>query len=183
MDLAELRRTARWKYELGRMLIAAPAGLAALLLVLVALWLQQGTTVAAALFFGALLVTLSLGYSLWGGPLARAVFPALGAALLPLAVPPLAFGVADRLGLPNSASLCFVSCLFSGAAAAGFLAWVARDVARGRRRLLTAAGLLAAVGGAVSCVQFGMDGVGPMILGLVATLTPITLLARPRPTR
>lgn len=182
MDLIELRRAARWKYELGRMLIAAPAGLAALLLVFVVLWVHPYTTVATALALGALLVSLSLAYSVWGGPLARAVFPALGAALLPFALPPIAFRVAERLGLPMSAELCFVSCLVSGAAAAGFLAWVARGVVRGRRRLLVAAGFLAAVGGAMSCTQFGMNGVGPMLLGLGATLIPVYLLARPRPT-
>ena len=180
MDLIELRRAARWKYEFGRLLIAAPAGLAALLLVLVALFLHRDTTGATALTLGVVLVTFSLGYAVWGGPLARAVFPALGAALLPFTVPPLAFGVADRLGVPRSMELCFVTCLFSGVLAAGFLAWVVRGVVRGRRRLLAAAGLLAAVGGALSCVQFGMNGVGPMLLGLGATLTPIYLLARPR---
>jgi hypothetical protein len=146
--------------------------------VITALWMGQ-TNLTIALAVGGLMVALALGYGVWGGPLARAVFPAVGAALLPLLLPSLAFRLADAWGLPNGPGLCLAACLFSGAAAAGFIGWVVRDVRQKRQAIIAASGLLAAVGGTMSCLRLGMMGVSPYLVGLALVLAPL-LVARGR---
>lgn len=177
MDSTELRRAARWKYELGRLWVALPAGIAALVLVVVALSLWRSVTVLGV---GALLVALSLGYGVWGRRLARAVFLGLGAALIPLILPSVAMHWALARGVSEFSALCFGACGVSGSLAGALIAWTSRSVTRGRRAVLLAAGGLAAVGGALTCIRFETPGVLLLLAGLGLVLTPCYALARPQ---
>lgn len=174
MDSTELRRAARWQYELGRLWVALPAGVAALVLVVAALSLWRAVSV---LGLGALLVALSLGYGFWGQRLARAVFVGLGAALIPLVLPTLAMEWALARGVGDPATLCLAACLASGGLAGALIAWTSRRVTRGRRPILLAAGVLASVGGALTCIRFETPGVLLLLVGLGLVLVPCYALA------
>ena len=177
MDSTELRRAARWKYELGRLWVALPAGIAALVLVVGALSLWRTMSVLGV---GALLVALSLGYGFWGRRLARAVFLGLGAALIPLVLPSIAMNWAMARGVGDPATLCLAACVVSGGLAGVLIVWTSRRVTQGRRLILLAAGVLAAVGGALTCIQFETPGVLLLLAGLGLVLAPSYALVRPQ---
>ena len=177
MDSTDLRRAARWKYELGRLWVALPAGIAALVLVVGAVSLWRTMSVLGV---GALLVALSLGYGFWGRWLARAVFLGLGAALIPLVLPSVAMNWGLARGVGDPATLCLVACVVSGGLAGAIIVWTSRWVTRGRRPILLAAGLLAAVGGALTCIQFETPGVLLLLSGLGLVLAPCYALVRPQ---
>ena len=156
MDSRELQRAARWKYEQGRALLALPAALAALALVLLSYPLGSRPD-ALNLVLGGVLVLLSFHSASRGGPFSRAVFPALGAALLPMSLPPLAFRLGAAWWRLTPEELCLWACLFSGAAAAGLLAFLTRRV---DREPAHSSGLLRAAGRSRRSNQLSSPGNG-----------------------
>lgn len=174
MESSELARRARWAYEKGRLLRALPLGGYGVVMVLCAVALRTRVgpgTLALGALFTALLVT----YGWWGGVLGRAVVPGVLGGVAPLLVPPLVVA-SGHVCASGCRAFCLWACV-GGGVLAGVLITRAAP-AEGRARFVLAAGVLATLCGALTCVLYGASGVIGVGAGLALASTPGLVLRR-----
>ncbi len=175
MDSTELRKRARWSYELGRLRVALPGVVAAATLVLYALGRPHSSS---APLLGGLLLLGALGAGLWRRFSARAVLPGLAAGLVPFLVPTLAMRAGMGCGLRDCTTLCLLSCLGGGLAAGALIAWKSTVLMDGRRMFLFVAGGIGTLAGGLGCLEFGAMGLLLLVGGYAVVLSPTWLLTR-----
>lgn len=174
IDLALLERSARRRYELGRLRRAALGALPLLPLLSVALCLTHRPT--STLFFGlgALAATLTM---LWYGRVAqRAVLPGVAAGFVPLALS-LCANQIHHCGMNGCSSFCAPACTLGGTIAGLAVMGVARRRGLGSGFLLGASAV-ALLTGAMGCTCVGYSGVLGLGVGFVLGLVPGLLRSR-----
>ena len=174
MESSELARRARWAYEKGRLVRALPLGGYGVVLVLCAVALRSNVG-PGTLALGAVFTALLIGYGWWGGVLGRAVVPGVLGGVMPLLVPPLVVA-SGHVCASGCRAFCLWACV-GGGLLAGVLITRAAPV-EGRGRFVLAAGVLATLCGALTCVLYGASGVIGVGLGLVLASTPVLVLRR-----
>jgi hypothetical protein len=171
----QLLLRARLSYELGRLRVGLPGGIAAAALIAYSLSRPHA---AEAPMIGGLLLLGVLAAGAWHRDTARAVLPGLAAGLVPLFVPAVAMRAGMGCGLRDCTALCLVSCLLGGLAAGGFIAWRSRALAEGRRVFLGVAGAIGTLAGALGCLEFGAIGLLLLVGGFAIILSPTWILTR-----
>lgn len=178
MDSTEPLFKARMSYELGRLRVALPGVFLAS--VIVASVIAAPHPPAAPWFGLALALATVLG-GLWRRAFLRAVVPGLLAGLIPLLAPALAMRIGVGCGLHDCAALCITTCLISGVGAGAVIARLSHRVTRGRRTFLLVAGGLGTLVGSMTCLQFGVVGLGLLALGYAASVVPSWVAAQVTP--
>jgi hypothetical protein len=177
MDLAQLERRARLRYELGRVRWAALGALPVLLLGCVALCLTQRPLSTLCFGLGALASALVM---LWHGQTAqRAVLPGLAAGIVPLALS-LCANQIHHCGADGCSSFCAPACTLGGTLAGLGVMAVARRRGLGLRFVLAASGV-ALLTGAMGCTCVGYSGVLGLGVGYVLGLLPSFFFRARRP--
>jgi hypothetical protein len=173
MEPIELRRRARFAYELGRARAAAPAAIASLLL---GALVSRCEAPANSAWLSLPLAAVAFAFAVRGRGVGRAVWPSLGAGTIAGMLPLVARAVCP-------ADLCHVACLSAcalGGAGAGALlaALAARDdePAEYAAAALCVAGLAASLG----CSLAGIVGVATMIAAAIGAGAPVWRLAHAR---
>lgn len=178
IDLNQLERRARLRYELvraGRSLLGfAPA------LLIVAAAALLGRRPNSALFFGSLLF-VSGSFLLWRGrTLHRAVLPGLLAGLIPLACALMANRGHVCAG-GHCSTWCLPACITGGIVAGLVVSWIATS--RGLDwRFWLGASAISVLTGAMGCACIGYSGViglGAGFLGGAVPLLVRRMLGRP----
>lgn len=178
MESSELARRVRWAYEKGRWVRALPLGGYGVVLVLCAVALRSSVG-AGTLVLGAVFTGLLVGYGWRGGVLGRAVVPGVLGGVMPLLVPPLVVASGHVCASPGCRAFCLLACV-GGGVLAGLLitrAAVAAPVGE-RGRFVLAAGVLATLCGALTCVLYGLSGVIGLMSGLALASAPGLVLRR-----
>jgi hypothetical protein len=174
MEPIELRRRARFAYEVARARAAVPAAAAAL--ALGALASRCDAPANSAWLLSVPLAVLAFALLVRGRGPGRAVWPALGAGAFAGVLPM----VARWLCPPELCHLaCLSACALGGAAAGGVLAALAaRDAEPGdyAASALCVAGLAASVG----CSLAGIVGVATMVAAAIAAGGPVWRLTHVR---
>jgi len=177
MESSELARRARWAYEKGRLTRALPLGGYGGVLVACAVALRSSAG-PGTLVLGAVFTALLVGYGWRGGVLGRAVVPGVLGGVLPLLVPPLVVA-SGHLCASGCRAFCLWACVGGGVLAGVLITRAALTVpAQGRGRFVLAAGVLATLCGALTCVLYGASGVIGVGTGLVLASTPGLVLRR-----
>jgi hypothetical protein len=177
MESSELARRARWAYEKGRLTRALPLGGYGGVLVVCAVVLRSSAG-PGTLVLGAVFMALLVGYGWRGGVLGRAVVPGVLGGVLPLLVPPLVVA-SGHLCASGCRAFCLWACVGGGMLAGVLITRAALAVpAQGRGRFVLAAGVLATLCGALTCVLYGASGVIGVGTGLVLASTPGLVLRR-----
>jgi hypothetical protein len=171
IDLEALELRARRRYEWARFSRALVGFAPALVLVVLATWLNRRTFSAAA--FGGVMFATGV-VALWRGQaLTRAVLPGVLSGLLPLA-----FAIIANRGHACASGHCSTLCL-PACTAGGVLAGVIVSTIAWRRRLgwpfLLAASALSMLTGAMGCSCAGLSGVGGMAAGFSVAAVPLLL--------
>lgn len=178
IDLDELERKARLRYELARaarsLLGFAPA------LLIVAAAAALGRRPNSALFFGSLLF-LSGSFLLWRGrTLHRAVLPGLLAGLIPLACALMA-NRGHMCAGGHCSTWCLPACISGGVVAGLVVSWVATK--RGLDwRFWVGASAISLLTGAMGCACIGYSGVVGLTAGFLGGTVPLLvrrLMGRP----
>ncbi|MBL8922932.1 MAG: hypothetical protein JNJ54_29050 [Myxococcaceae bacterium] len=172
-DLATLERKARAGYERALLLRAVVGFAPALVLVVLATWLNRRMTSAAV--FGGVLFASGV-VALWrGGALRRAVLPGVLSGLLPLG-----FAIIANRGHFCASGHCSTYCL-PACTAGGVLAGVIVSTIARRRGLglsfLAGASALSMLTGAMGCSCAGASGIVGMVAGFAVGLVPQGLRA------
>ncbi len=177
MESSELARRARWAYEKGRLTRALPLGGYGGVLVVCAVVLRSSAG-PGTLVLGAVFMALLVGYGWRGGVLGRAVVPGVLGGVLPLLVPPLVVA-SGHLCASGCRAFCLWACVGGGMLAGVLITRAALAVpAQGRGRFVLAAGVLATLCGALTCVLYGASGVIGVGTGLALASTPGLVLRR-----
>jgi hypothetical protein len=179
MDSIEPVLKARMSYELGRLRVALPG---VILAVVIAAFVLVAPHPPAAPWLGLALGLLALLGGLWRRAFLRAVVPGLLAGLIPLLAPTVALRVGMGCGLRDCTALCIVTCLVSGVAAGLVIGRLSQRIAQERRTFLLVAGGLGTLVGSMTCLQFGAVGLGLLALGYMASVVPSWLGSRVVPT-
>lgn len=175
MESSELARRARWAYEKGRWVRALPLGGYGVVLVLCAVALRSNAG-PGTLALGALFTALLVGYGWWGGVLGRAVVPGVLGGVMPLLVPPLVVASGHACASSGCRAFCLLACVGGGVLAGVLISRAAPE--KERARFVLAAGVLATLCGALTCVLYGASGVIGVGLGLALGSTPALVLRR-----
>ena len=175
MESSELARRARWAYEKGRWVRALPLGGYGVVLVLCAVALRSNVG-PGTLALGALFTALLVGYGWWGGVLGRAVVPGVLGGVMPLLVPPLVVASGHACASSGCRAFCLLACVGGGVLAGVLISRAAPE--KERARFVLAAGVLATLCGALTCVLYGASGVIGVGLGLALGSTPALVLRR-----
>lgn len=177
MDSSELARRARWAYEQGRLVRALPLGGYGVVLMLCAAALSTRTSVWMWVL-GALFTGLLVAYGWRGGVLGRAVVPGVLGGVLPLLVPPLVMA-SGHMCASGCRAFCVWACVGGGVLAGVLITRAASAVPQARRGgFVLAAGVLASLCGALTCVLYGLSGVIGVMTGLVLASAPVLVLRR-----
>jgi hypothetical protein len=177
MESSELARRARWAYEKGRLWRALPLGGYGVVLVACAAALQTNVG-PGTLGVGTLFTVLMVAYGWRGGVLGRAVVPGVLGGVVPLLVPPLVVATGHACA-SGCRAFCLWACVGGGVLAGVLITRAARAVpSDGRGRFVLAAGVLATLCGALTCVLYGASGVIGVGTGLALASTPGLVLRR-----
>ncbi|MBZ4418718.1 hypothetical protein [Myxococcus sp. RHSTA-1-4] len=177
MESSELARRARWAYEKGRLARALPLGGYGVVLVLCAVVLRSSVG-SGTLALGAVFTALLVGYGWRGGVLGRAVVPGVLGGVMPLLVPPLVVA-SGHVCASGCRAFCLLACV-GGGVLAGLLITRASSASPvdERGRFVLAAGVLATLCGALTCVLYGVSGVIGLMTGLALASAPGLVLRR-----
>ncbi|MCP3136085.1 hypothetical protein [Pyxidicoccus xibeiensis] len=176
MESSELARRARWAYEKGRLVRALPLGGYGVVLMLCAVMLSSRVSVGT-LVVGTLFTALLVGYGWWGGVLGRAVVPGVLGGVMPLLVPPVVIAT-GHVCASGCRAFCLWACVGGGMLAGVLITRAAVKLKEERMRFVFAAGALASLCGALTCLLYGMSGVIGVMTGLALASTPGLVLRR-----
>jgi hypothetical protein len=177
MESSELARRARWAYEKGRLARALPLGGYGGVLVLCAVALAHRFS-PWTWGLGALFTGLLVAYGWRGGVLGRAVVPGVLGGVMPLLVPPLVVAT-GHVCASGCRAFCLGACVVGGVLAGVLITRAASGEPAGKRGgFVLAAGVLASLCGALTCVLYGLSGVIGVMVGLVLASTPVLVLRR-----
>ena len=135
----------------------------------------------AALWFGLALALATvlggLGAGPSSGPWCRVFSPGSFHCSLPRWPCASEWGAVSTTALPSAST----ACLISGVGAGAVIARLSHRVTRGRRTFLLVAGGLGTLVGSMTCLQFGVVGLGLLALGYAASVVPSWVAAQVTP--
>jgi hypothetical protein len=169
IDLANVERRARTRYESARAKRAAFGSTPVLLVTLIAAWL--GDRPQTVILVGSFVFTWAVLLLWYGREPRRAVLPGIAAGLVPLAFALCANLIEHGCTGAECFRLCVPACALGGVVAGLAVAAVGHRRRRGAGFWVSASGI-ALLTGAMGCACVGYAGVVGMMMGYGAGLVP-----------
>jgi hypothetical protein len=178
-DLIALQTRARRSYERGRLI----SGLSRAALAVPALGfsLFTSSTLQTSVAIGSLLVLGVIALHWVGNAYGRAIGPGLLAGTAPLVLPLLLRGTGHTCIGGVCWSTCMLGCIGGGLTAGALVGWISTRERDSRWAFLSAATLLSGITGCLGCAVVGSAGTVGMLLAVIASSLPVSLVLRTRP--
>jgi hypothetical protein len=178
IDAGALRARAQRGYELSRLRNGMYTSLWALPAVIFSL--VTANAINACILLGAGLLLAVTALSWLGQGFGRAIVPSLLIGSAPLALPLLLRGGGHACLGGTCWSVCMLGCIAGGLAAGAAIGWLSSREREQRWSFLGSAMLLTALTGSLGCAVVGAAGTMGMLIAVVVSSLPVSLVTHTR---